>query len=121
VTLAIRELWLSPRTESLTSLDKPASHLYAVHYGQHLLEERVMRPSELDARELLELDIDSRLAEVWLMLWSGTALAGAELGPLLRLAYGRGYTDALTEGERGELCRAHGLSLPTRERRPRAT
>jgi hypothetical protein len=68
---------------ALTSMDKLSSHMYAVHYGQHVWKEPMMRPSELDAQELLELDIDSRLAEVWLMLWSADALEGVGVTPAI--------------------------------------
>jgi hypothetical protein len=67
----------------------------------------LMAPSSTD---LLELDIDARLVEVWLEAWKG--VDGDKMGSLLRLAYGRGYCDALTEPDRGRLCRDHGLAIP---------
>lgn len=73
----------------------------------------------------LEVDVDTRLAGAWELVWQGEfRLAelidgddqlAAEVGSLLRFAYGRGYVDALSEeseGRRGELCRAHGYRLP---------
>jgi len=36
---------------------------------------------------------------------------------LVRLAYGAGYTDALTEPVRGQLCLDHGFSVPRPHRR----
>jgi hypothetical protein len=65
------------------------------------------------AAELLELDIDARLVEVWVERWKRGEGADV-LGSILRLAYGRGYCDALTEPDRGRLCRDHGLAIPAR-------
>jgi hypothetical protein len=65
---------------------------------------------------LLDLDVDVRLAEVWRQTWSYGGWSLGEMGALLRLAYGHGYWDALTEPERGKLCRDHGFAVP--ERRP---
>jgi hypothetical protein len=64
-----------------------------------------------------EVDLDARLIEVWLEIWERSEWAVADLGPLVRLAYGRGYVDALTEPERGRLCREHGYSVPARRRK----
>jgi hypothetical protein len=73
----------------------------------------LMRPTVPD---LLELDIDTRLAEVWFQVWAQGEWSFTELGPLLRFAYGRGYSDALSEPERGQLCRDHGFVVPARRR-----
>ncbi len=75
------------------------------------------RPSRLD---LLELDIDVRLADLW-----GEALAVDEwsidvVAALMRAAYGKGYCDALTEERPGSLCRDHGYVVPARRRSPAA-
>jgi len=57
--------------------------------------------------ELLELDIDLRMAALWadaleLDEWTdGVVLA------LMRAAYGQGYADALNEERPGALCRDH--------------
>jgi hypothetical protein len=69
-----------------------------------------------NTRDLLELDLDTRLVEVWLQVWERDEWAVGEIGSLLRLAYGRGYCDALTEPERGRLCRDHGFPVPIRSR-----
>lgn len=64
--------------------------------------------------ELVELDIDTRLAALW---------AGAEnvdewtleiVGAYIRAAYGLGYTDALVEDPPRQLYRDHGYPFPHR-------
>jgi hypothetical protein len=69
------------------------------------------RPSRI---ELLELDIDLRLTDLWAEAaevdeWSMDVVAA-----LMRAAYGKGYCDALTEDEPGSLCRDHGYVVPDR-------
>jgi hypothetical protein len=76
-------------------------------YGQTMAK----RPSRI---ELLELDIDLRLADLW-----GEAVAVDEwsldvVAALMRAAYGKGYCDALTEADPGSLCRDHGYVVPGR-------
>lgn len=72
----------------------------------------VANPSPI---ELLELDIDLRMASLWEDVvevdeWSDdVALA------LMRAAYGKGYADALSEDEPGLLCRDHGRLVPARK------
>lgn len=71
------------------------------------------RPSRI---ELLELDIDLRLTDLWVEAseveeWSLDVVAA-----LMRAAYGKGYCDALTEDEPGSLCRDHGYVVPDRKR-----
>ena len=69
------------------------------------------RPSRID---LLELDIDLRLADLW--------REAAEIGEwnlefaaaFMRAAYGKGYCDALTEEAPGSLCLDHGYRIPGR-------
>lgn len=72
----------------------------------------VKRPSRI---ELLELDIDLRLADLW-----GEACGVSEwnlevMAAFLRAAYGKGYCDALTEDHAGSLCRDHGYRIPERK------
>ena len=64
--------------------------------------------------ELLELDIDLRLADLWgeageVSEWSLEVVAA-----FMRAAYGKGYCDALTEDAPGTLCRDHGYKIPAR-------
>ena len=68
-------------------------------------------PTRID---LLELDIDLRLADLW--------REAAEIGEwnlevaaaFMRAAYGKGYCDALTEDAPGSLCLDHGYRIPAR-------
>ena len=69
-------------------------------------------PSRID---LLDLDIDVRLAELWreaagINEWSLDVLAA-----FMRAAYGKGYCDALTEDAPGTLCADHGYRVPARK------
>jgi hypothetical protein len=71
----------------------------------------VIRPTRID---LLELDIDLRLADLWreaagIEEWSLEVVAA-----FLRAAYGKGYCDALTEELPGSLCADHGYRVPER-------
>jgi hypothetical protein len=68
-------------------------------------------PSRID---LLELDIDLRLADLWreateISDWSLDVVAA-----FMRAAYGKGYCDALTESAPGSLCAEHGYRVPGR-------
>jgi hypothetical protein len=74
------------------------------------------RPSRID---LLELDIDLRLADLWreateISEWNLEVMAA-----FIRAAYGKGYCDALTEDAPGSLCHDHGYRIP--DRRPAPT
>ncbi len=69
------------------------------------------RPSRI---ELLELDIDLRLTDLWQEAsevdeWSLDVVAA-----FLRAAYGKGYCEALTEESPGSLCEEHGYRIPGR-------
>ena len=70
-------------------------------------------PSRVD---LLELDIDLRLSELWreaagIEEWSLEVVAA-----FMRAAYGKGYIDALTEETPAALCLVHGYCDPRRRR-----
>jgi hypothetical protein len=72
------------------------------------------RPSRID---LLELDIDLRLADLWREAddvdeWNLEVFAA-----FIRAAYGKGYCDALTEEQPGALCEEHGYRIPPRAAR----
>jgi hypothetical protein len=65
-------------------------------------------------RDLLELDVDVRLAGLWthanaIKRWDLDVAAA-----FMRSAYGAGYSDALREpvGERGKLCTDNGYQVP---------
>ena len=69
------------------------------------------KPSRID---LLELDIDLRLADLWreageISEWNLEVVAA-----FMRAAYGKGYCDALTEDSPGSLCQDHGYRVPGR-------
>jgi hypothetical protein len=73
------------------------------------------RPSRID---LLELDIDLRLADLWgeastISEWNLEVVAA-----FMRAAYGKGYCDALTEDNPGALCHEHGYRIPNRKTEP---
>jgi hypothetical protein len=68
--------------------------------------------------ELLELDIDVRLADLWreaadIAEWNLDVVAA-----FMRAAYGKGYCDALTEDSPGSLCNDHGYRIPPRRTAP---
>ena len=68
-------------------------------------------PSRID---LLELDIDVRLADLWreaaeIVDWNLEVVAA-----FMRAAYGKGYCDSLIEEFPGSLCAEHGYKVPER-------
>ena len=68
--------------------------------------------------ELLELDIDMRLTDLWrealdIDEWNLDVAAA-----FMRAAYGKGYCDALTEDAPGSLCNDHGYRVPDRRQAP---
>ena len=69
--------------------------------------------------ELLELDIDTRLSDLWketieIEEWNLEVVAA-----FMRAAYGKGYCDALTEDDLGRLCVDHGYRVPDRRAAPK--
>src|SRR4051812_46441026 len=73
------------------------------------------RPSRID---LLELDIDLRLADLWR---EAADIGGGDLegvAAVMRAAYGKGYRDALPQGKPGSLCEGHGYRIPSRSTEP---
>jgi hypothetical protein len=69
------------------------------------------RPSRID---LLELDIDLRLADLWREAADTTEWSLEVVAAFMRAAYGKGYCDALTEELPGSLCADHGYRVPQR-------
>jgi hypothetical protein len=67
-------------------------------------------------RDTLAMTIDLRLADMWAEIFDlGDQPIDHELlGWLLRAAYGQGYTDALREARRGQLCLDLGYRVPDR-------
>ena len=70
------------------------------------------RPSRI---ELLELDIDLRLADLWREAGEVGEWNLEIVAAFMRAAYGKGYCDALTEESPGSLCHEHGYRIPPRE------
>jgi hypothetical protein len=73
------------------------------------------RPSRI---ELLELDIDVRLADLWAEASDVEEWNLEVVAAFMRAAYGKGYCDALTEDDPGMLCREHGYRIPFRNPAP---
>ena len=69
------------------------------------------RPTRI---ELLELDIDVRLLDLWSEACDVSDWNIEVVAAFLRAAYGKGYCDALTEDAPGALCRDHGYRIPGR-------
>jgi hypothetical protein len=68
-------------------------------------------PSRID---LLELDIDLRLADLWREAVDVSDWSLEIVAAFIRAAYGKGYCDALTEESPGSLCLDHGYRMPDR-------
>jgi hypothetical protein len=68
-------------------------------------------PSRID---LLELDIDLRLADLWREAYEIGEWKLDVVAAFIRAAYGKGYCDALTEEQPGSLCQEHGYRVPAR-------
>ena len=68
-------------------------------------------PSRID---LLELDIDLRLADLWREAVDVSDWSLEIVAAFIRAAYGKGYCDALTEESPGSLCLDHGYRIPDR-------
>jgi len=68
-------------------------------------------PSRID---LLELDIDLRLSDLWREAIEVREWSLEVVSSLMRAAYGKGYCDALTEDRPGALCVDHGYRIPAR-------
>jgi hypothetical protein len=67
-----------------------------------------------DTRDNLAMAIDLRLADLWADLFEAApeGMDAELLGWFLRAAYGQGYTDALRESRRGQLCLDLGYAIP---------
>ncbi len=65
--------------------------------------------------ELLELDIDTRLCDLWREALEVEDWNLEVVAAFMRAAYGKGYCDALTEDDRGSLCADHGYRVPDRD------
>ena len=70
------------------------------------------QPTRID---LLELDIDLRLTELWREAADVSEWNLEVVSAFMRAAYGKGYCDALTEESPGSLCAEHGYRVPGRQ------
>jgi len=70
------------------------------------------QPTRID---LLELDIDLRLTDLWREAADVTEWSIDVVAAFMRAAYGKGYCDAFTEESPGSLCHDHGYSIPVRD------
>jgi hypothetical protein len=69
------------------------------------------RPTRI---ELLELDIDLRLTDLWREALETDEWNLEVAAAFMRAAYGKGYCDALVEDTPGSLCEEHGYKIPER-------
>jgi hypothetical protein len=70
-------------------------------------------------QDLLELDIDIRLRQIWDVILENVEPSMYEqVAAIARAAYGQGYMDCLSETEEaaGSLCVDHGYKLPRHRR-----
>lgn len=79
--------------------------------GTRTLESMSTEPTRID---LLELDIDLRLSDLWREAADVTEWNLEVVAAFIRAAYGKGYCDALTEDPPGTLCLDHGYRIPDR-------
>jgi len=77
-----------------------------------------MESVAMTAGDRLAEEFDPRLAEVWLDVFAFGLEHGSlpeEFGWFLRMAYLKGYEDALTEPKPGSLYRKLGITQPARK------
>ena len=85
--------------------------------GPTLFPDMPNQPTRID---LLELDIDLRLTDLWREAAEIEEWNLEVVSAFMRAAYGKGYCDALTEDAPGSLCRDHGYRVPERMPVPEA-
>jgi hypothetical protein len=84
---------------------------YGPSDGVPTLFDMATQPSRI---ELLELDIDLRLTDLWREAGEVGEWTLEVAAAFMRAAYGKGYCDALTEDSPGSLCHDHGYRIPPR-------
>lgn len=89
-----------PRNTAIATPRQPSSRRALAH--------------EVSAVELLELEVDVRLAALWAELARFDELTLEVVAAFLRAAYAQGYCDVLAEDVPGELCRAHARVIRER-------
>src|SRR5258708_12512693 len=104
-------------TDSVVTLADaaPATRRAIPSDGVSTLFSMPKRPSRID---LLELDIDLRLADLWREADDITEWNIEIVAAFMRAAYGKGYCDALTEEPPGELSHEPGSPLPPHPQHP---
>ena len=85
--------------------------------GPTLFPDMPNQPTRID---LLELDIDLRLTDLWREAAEIEEWNLEVVSAFMCAAYGKGYCDALTEDAPGSLCRDHGYRVPERMQVPEA-
>jgi hypothetical protein len=102
------------QTPSTGPLRGQAAHAAAVRPGFYP-HSMATKPTRID---LLELDIDLRLTDLWREAGEITEWNLDVVAAFMRAAYGKGYCDALTEDAPGSLCHDHGYRIPGRRPAP---
>jgi hypothetical protein len=87
----------------------------AVRRDSYAFRTLITQPTRID---LLELDIDLRLTDLWREAVDITDWNLDVVAAFMRAAYGKGYCDALTEDAPGSLCHDHGYRIPDRRPAP---
>ena len=105
----------APRSAARSTVaTRDAPSAYAVRWALYAAC-MATRPSKI---ELLELDIDLRLADLWREAGDVDEWTLEVVAAFLRAAYGKGYCDSLTEDTPGALCEEHGYQIPNRRPTP---
>jgi hypothetical protein len=75
---------------------------------------RTLGRMETERKDSLAMAIDLRLTDLWAEVFEldPSKIDLELLGWFLRAAYGQGYTDALRETQRGQLCLDLGYAVP---------
>lgn len=85
-------------------------------FGWHLSSEAMDAAAAPTDVELLELDLDVRMNDLWRKLESLPRPYSLEsVAALMRAAYGKGYSDSFEEGLQGTLFTDHGYPVPGRD------
>ncbi|MGZ4412304.1 MAG: hypothetical protein ACXVY8_09245 [Gaiellaceae bacterium] len=95
-------------TRAIVRSVRPRTYRIRMHSGPSRTQ-----PSRI---ELLELDIDVRLIDLWREVCEIDEWNLEVVAAFMRAAYGKGYCDSLTEDSPGRLCLDHGYRIP--QRRP---
>ncbi len=103
----------NPRQTDSNSLH--LRELYVVRRHSYALV--MEQPTRID---LLELDIDLRLADLWREAADVSEWNLEVVAAFMRASYGKGYCDAFTEDSPGSLCHDHGYEIPGRPQSVRA-